>query len=89
LSRFHSTLRLLDLHDHLGVEEHLVRRLDDAGASFLVDCVIGENAGSGAGLDDDLVAASRQLTNRARHKADAKLVTLDFCRDADPHSSLL
>ena len=62
-------LRLLDLDDHLGLGEHGLRRRQDAGAGLLVGRVVGEDAGAGAGLHQDLVAARGQLAHRARARA--------------------
>ena len=78
-------LRLLDLDDHLGLGEHGFRRGEDAGARLLIGRVVGKDAGAGAGLHQDLVAARYELANRARHEPNAELIALDLCRNADAH----
>ena len=81
-------LGLLDLHDQLGLGKHRFRIGNDAGAGLLVNGIVSKDAGAGAGLDDDLVALSRQLANRARHEADTKLIVLNFSRHTDAHLGL-
>ena len=78
-------LRLLDLDDHLGLGEHVLRRRENAGARLLVGRVVGEDAGARAGLHHDLVPARHELANGARHEPNAELIALDLCRNADAH----
>ena len=81
-------LRLLDLDDHLGLGEHGFRRGEDARAGLLVGRVVGEDAGAGAGLHQDLVTARGQLAHRTRHEPNPELIALDLCRNADAHDAL-
>ncbi len=81
-------LRLLHLHDELGFVEDRLGIGNDASACLLVHGVIGKDADACAGLDDDLVALSRQLTNGAGHEADTKLIVLNFSRHTDAHLGL-
>ena len=81
-------LRLLDLDDHVGFSEHGFSRGHDACAGLLIGCVIGEDAGAGAGLHHHLVAAGCQLAHRARHEPNPELIALDLCRNADAHDVL-
>ena len=78
-------LRLLDLDDHLGRGEHVLRRRENAGARLLVGRVVGEDAGARAGLHHDLMPARHELANGARHEPNAELIALDLCRNADAH----
>ena len=71
-------LRLLDLHDHVGLGEHLRGRLGDLGAGGLIGAVVGADAGARAGLDHDLVAVGDIFAHRAGRQADAVFVVLDF-----------
>ena len=81
-------LRLLDLDDHLGLGEHGIGRRQDARAGLLVVGVVGEDAGASARLHHDLVAARRQLPNRARHEPNPELIAFDLSRNADAHDDL-
>ena len=81
-------LRLLDLDDHLGLGEHGFCRGQDARAGLLIVRVVGEDAGAGAGLHEDFVAARRQLAHRARYEPNPELITLDLSRNADAHDVL-
>ncbi|GAA3249890.1 hypothetical protein GCM10020258_04370 [Sphingomonas yabuuchiae] len=81
-------LRLLDLHDHLGLLEHLGGGGDDARARIDIVLVLEIDAGAGLGLDDHLVTGGDQLGDRRRGQADAIFVVLDFLGNTDAHDEL-
>ena len=78
-------LRLLDLHDHFALREHVGRRRDDARADVDIVLVVEIDSRSRLGLDDDLMAGGDQLGDRRRGQPDAIFVVLDFLGYADAH----
>ncbi len=82
-------LRLLHLHDHVGLGEDLGRGGDDARAGGLVGGVLGADAGAGIGLDHDLVAMGDQFDDALRGQADPVFVVLDFLGGPDDHLCIL
>ena len=78
-------LRLLHLHDHVGLGEDFLRGLDDRGAGLLVVFIGGADAAAGIRLDQDLVAVAHGLADAKGRHADAVFVILDFLRNADEH----
>jgi hypothetical protein len=79
-SRALRALGLLHLDDELRLPG-----VADPRAGFLVNGVRGADSRAGAFFHDDLMAMRYQLTHRRRGEADAVLVRLDLCRDADDH----
>jgi len=78
-------LRLLHLDDHLGLGEDLGGVLGDRRAGRFVDRVGDADAGSGAGLNENLVPMGDGLADAGRDHADAVFVDLDFLGHADLH----
>ena len=81
-------LRLLHLHDHIGLGEDIGRRLGDGSTRALIGMVVEADARPGMGLDHDLMAIVDQLPHARRHQADAILVSLDLLWHADQHDHL-
>ena len=76
--------RLLDLQQQLRALPDLVDRPDPGAVRHVVG--VGElAAGSGTGLDDDLVAVLDELARPGRGQRDAILLGLDLLGDADAH----
>ena len=78
---------LLDLHDHLGVGEHVVGGADDGRASLLVLDVAEAGAVAGRCLDVHVVAPVHELAHRCRGEAYPSFRCLDLCGDSDVHGS--
>ena len=78
-------LRLLDLHDHLGLVEHVGGSRDDPRAGLDVSAVLEIDAAAGLGLDDQLVPGMDQLGDRRGGQPDAIFVDLDLFWHSDAH----
>ena len=78
---------LLDLDDHLGVGEDVIRRADHDGTDLLVVDIAEAGSVAGPGLHGDLVAAVDELASGAGSETDAVFVSLGFRRDTDVHGS--
>ena len=77
--------RLLDLHDHLGLSEHVGAGRDDLGAGADVFLVGRPGPEAGGRLDDHLMPVMDELGDRGRGHADPEFVVLDFLGNADEH----
>ncbi len=82
-------LRFLHLDDHVGAGEHLFGGIDDLGTGGDVGVVARVDAGTGVGLDNDLVAVAAHLDDALRRQADAVFVILDLFWGSDEHGVLL
>ena len=71
-------LRLLDLYYELRSREDVLGVLDDLGADGSEVVVFDRRAGSRPCLDDDLMAAGRELAHPDRRDRDAVLLGLDL-----------
>ena len=78
-------LRLLHLHDHVGLGEDFRRRGDDLGAGRSVVRVRCADARTGIGLHPDLVAVAHGFLHRSGRHAHAVFVILDLFWNADEH----
>ena len=78
-------LRLLHLHDEIGLGEHLRSRAEHLGTGPRVVLVGEALAGSGVMLHEHLVPVLHRLAHAGRRHADAILVDLDLLRHADAH----
>jgi len=78
-------LWLLDLDDHLGTGEHVLRARRDAGAGRLVVGVSCPDAGAGIVLCQHRVAMVAELAHARRCQSYSILVVLDFLGYADQH----
>ena len=78
-------LRLLDLHDHVGLGEDFRRILGDGRAGRDIGSVIGVDAGARLGLDQYLVAVGDILADRTGRQADTGLAALDLFRNTNQH----
>ena len=78
-------LRLLHLHDHVGLGEYFRRVGNDLGSSGLVVGVGDADALARLALDHHLVAVMRQFAHAAGHHSHAVFVILDFLGNADAH----
>ena len=81
---FHG-LRLLHLHDHLGLGKNLRRRFDHCGASSSVVSIRGANAAAGIFLHPDLVAVANRLAHGNWRHADAVFMVFNFLGYTDEH----
>ena len=81
-------LRLLDLHDHVGLGEDLFGGIGDGGTGTDIGVVGKADPGTGLRLDQDVVAVMDEFAHRGRDQADPVFVGLDFLRYADAHRSL-
>ena len=77
--------RLFDLHDHLGVSEHVRPGRDDLSPSADVFLIRRPRAEAGRRLDDDFMPVMDELGDRGRGHADPEFVVLDFLGNADEH----
>ena len=81
--------RLLDLHDHLRLREHLGPGGNELGAGADIFLVRRARAEAGPSLDNDLVPVMNKLGDRRRGHADPEFVVLDLLGNADEHGAYL
>jgi hypothetical protein len=81
-------LRLLDLHDHVGGCEGLLRAGGDARPRVDIILVFEIDAHARLRLDDDFMPRRHQLGYRWWGKADPIFVYFDFLGNADAHLRL-
>jgi hypothetical protein len=80
-------LRLLDLHDHVALSEHLSCSRQNLGADLFIGGVGEIDPHPGLGLDEHLMAGSDQLADRSRGQADTIFMIFDFLRHTDAHGT--
>jgi len=78
-------LRLLHLHDHVGIGENLGSGFRDAGSGLAVDLIARADAGTGVGLDHHAVTVLDIFANGAGGQADAVFMDFDFLWHTDAH----
>jgi hypothetical protein len=78
-------LRLLHLHDHVGVAEDFLRTPADLRADLRVVLVRESAAHTGVGLDHHLMPRADQLIGPGWDHGDTVLVRLDFLGNAHSH----
>jgi hypothetical protein len=81
-------LRLLHLHDHVGLGEDFLGRRNNSGPSLLVIVIRVADTGTGIGLHHHPVAMAVGFIDRGGRHAHAILMVLDFFRHADEHFCL-
>ena len=82
-------LRLLDLHDHVGLGEDRLRRVDHLGSRRDVFRIDGADPEARLGLDQHPVSVAHRLAGALRRHSDAVFVILDLLRHADQHGGSL
>ena len=80
-------LRLLDLHDHVGLGEDLVGTGRDARARLDESRIVDRRAHARGSLDEHVVSGGGQLTDTFGRGGHPVLVVLDFLRDPDLHAA--
>ena len=81
-------LRLLHLHDHLGLGEDFGSGGNDLGPGLDVVGICRANAVARLGFHPDLVAMGNHFADRQRRQADAVFMVLDFLWHANEHGFL-
>ena len=82
-------LGLLDLHDHLGALEDLLRGVDDLRAGRFVHVVVESDGGRGVALHHHLMAVGDEFPHGGRREPDPVLVDLDLLGHPDEHVNSL
>ena len=82
-------LRLLDLDDHVGAVEDLLRGGKDRRACVGIGGVIKTSADAGTCFDNNLMSLVHRLVSGIRGHADAEFLWLDFFGATDFHEFIL
>src|SRR5665811_455867 len=80
------SLRLLHFDDHVSASKYFLWRVDDLSPGIAIFVVRQARSDAGGFLNNDPVAAMRELRNRGGRQADTKFVVLDFLWCANQHS---